>query len=79
MGNDDARPPEGGNVEQKLLRRDDVCRRLGIGRTLLQDLVADKDSGFPRPVRVSRGRVAWLTAEIDAWAESRPRVPREDD
>ena len=78
MSNDDAGHYLDLNLTPKLLRRDDVCRRLGIGRSLLQTLAADKDSGFPQPVRVSRGRIAWRTAEVDEWADSLPHVAKGD-
>lgn len=32
------------------------------------------DGTFPVPVQVSKGRVGWHHAEIDAWIASRPRA-----
>jgi prophage regulatory protein len=38
-------------------------------RSTLQSMIAE--GLFPKPVRVSRGRVAWSEAEIAAWQRER--------
>jgi hypothetical protein len=38
----------------------------------------ERENKFPRRVQVGENRVAWLETEIDAWIESRKRVPLED-
>ena len=34
---------------------------------------AQQDPEFPKPVQLSERRVAWRTAELDAWLATRPR------
>ncbi len=52
-------------MPEALLKREEVQRRTSLGRSKLFDLVAKGD--FPKPVRLSPGRVAWVQSEIDAW------------
>jgi prophage regulatory protein len=39
----------------------------------------ERENKFPRRVQVGENRVAWLETEIDAWIESRKRVPLDED
>jgi predicted DNA-binding transcriptional regulator AlpA len=46
--------------------------RLAAGVKSRSTLKSMIDAGlFPKPIRVSRGRVAWSEAEIAAWQKSR--------
>jgi prophage regulatory protein len=38
-------------------------------RSTLQSMI--EEGRFPKPIRVSRGRVAWSEAEIAAWQQAR--------
>ena len=40
-------------------------------RSTLQSMI--EEGLFPKPIRVSRGRVAWSEAEIAAWQQARMR------
>lgn len=41
-------------------------------RSTLQSMIAE--GLFPKPIRVSRGRVAWSSAEIAAWQIARMKA-----
>lgn len=43
---------------------------LAISESLLEMLVAKGDA--PKPRKVSQGRAAWLTEELDEWGRQRP-------
>ena len=45
---------------------------LSLSPSVVQQL-AQQDGDFPKPVQLSARRVAWRTAELDAWLDSRPR------
>ena len=53
----------------RLIRRPEVERRVGLKRTAIYDWI--KCGKFPRPVRLSSTAVAWVEAEIDKWIEDR--------
>lgn len=62
-------PFEGGQLAAaKLLRLPDVSSRLGMGRTLIYDLV--KHGKFPAPVKIGRTS-AWVDLEVTAWMAER--------
>lgn len=42
-----------------------TCARIGLSRATLYRLVESGD--FPKPVRLSSGRRAWVEAEVTAW------------
>ena len=55
-----------------LLRRNEVQRITGLGRTRLDEL--EREGRFPARVRVSDRAVAWRSDELDEWLASRPRA-----
>ena len=57
-------------LSKMLLSADDL-RELGIrySRAQLHKMVAR--GGFPRPIKISTHRSAWVASEIDAWLEAR--------
>jgi prophage regulatory protein len=48
-----------------------VANALSLSESTVQKLV--REGGFPEPRQLSGRRVAWLAAEVAAWAASRPR------
>lgn len=53
-----------------LLRRDDVCRLIGLSRPSLVRLVAKKE--FPAPVEIGARSVAWHRQAVEQWVATRP-------
>ena len=47
----------------------DVVKKVALSRTTIWRLCRAGD--FPKPVRLSPGRVGWLEAEIDRWLAAR--------
>ena len=48
----------------------DVCRQTSLGKSCIYDKI--KKGEFPKPRQLTRGRVGWVQAEVNSWAESRP-------
>jgi len=46
-----------------------ICSMTDLSRSTIYRLIADGD--FPKPVRISKGRVAWRERDLTAWLESR--------
>ena len=57
--------PDGG----RLIAPPVVSHRTSLSRTTLWRLV--RQGEFPKPVRVSAGRIAWLESAVDAWIASK--------
>lgn len=53
-----------------LLRIGEVVDLLEISKPTVYRLMNEGE--FPRPIRLSKARVAWLQADLDKWLESRP-------
>ena len=51
--------------EDELLRRTEVERRTGLGRSSLYR--AMRDGSFPAPFRVGPSSVRWSRREVEAW------------
>jgi predicted DNA-binding transcriptional regulator AlpA len=51
-------------VTTRLIRADEARRRVGIGRTLFEQMVARGE--LPQPVRVGTVRT-WVESEIEDW------------
>ena len=56
----------------RLLPWQKVQDRVGFSRT-----TAWRKDDFPRPVRISAGRVAWIEEEVDEWVEKIIRTARQ--
>ena len=53
----------------KILRRKQICEKLGgINNVTLWRMVRD-DSTFPRSILINKRVVGWLESEIDTWLE----------
>lgn len=50
---------------ERFLRRAEVERITGLGRSTIYDKMALGE--FPRPVPLSSGAVGWLESEVAAW------------
>jgi prophage regulatory protein len=66
----------------QILKPAEVCKEFGIGSTLLYEKLNPKsryyDAAFPVPVALGGRSVGFYRHELEAWAESRPRVTPEE-
>ena len=53
----------------RVLRRPEVQRRTGLGRTAIYVLMAE--GKFPAPIRLTAKAVGWLEAEVTEWIAAR--------
>jgi prophage regulatory protein len=53
----------------KVIRLRDLPNFVGLQRTQVEALIAE--GRFPKPVRLSTRRIAWLESEIIAWQQER--------
>lgn len=64
--------PTTSTTPTRLIRRREVQARVGLSRSSIYALMADKR--FPAPVRLSERAIAWREEDIEAWISSRPSV-----
>jgi prophage regulatory protein len=57
------------SITTRILRRPEVQRRTGLGRTAIYFLMAE--GKFPAPIRLTEKSVGWLEAEVAAWIAAR--------
>lgn len=60
-----------------LLRRTEVSRRVGLGRTSLYEMV--RRGLFPAPLQIGAHAVAWKEADVEAWIATRAAGTRPTD
>jgi prophage regulatory protein len=53
----------------KVIRLRDLPNYVGLGRTQVEQLISE--GRFPKPVKLSTRRIAWLESEIIAWQQDR--------
>lgn len=51
----------------------DVCKKVGLCRTMIFEMCRDENSDFPRPISLSPSgkRKGFIVSEIDAWLKKR--------
>jgi prophage regulatory protein len=59
----------------KFLRRPEVEKRTGLSTSTLYSLIAQ--GKFPKPIKITGHRVAWIETEVDDWAAERIAKSRE--
>lgn len=52
-----------------------VLNRLGISRPTLWRWLRDETHNFPRPIRLGKRKLGFVTAEVDAWIVNRGAKP----
>ena len=62
-------------MEDRLLNRAEVERRVGLKRSALYRLM--RAGQFPVPLKIGPRAVRWPTSEIEEWLASRPRATGE--
>jgi prophage regulatory protein len=55
-------------LSERLVSLTPVCESTGLSRSTIYRLIANGD--FPKPVKISKGRVAWREREVLAWLAS---------
>lgn len=58
-----------------MLRLKQVCAKTGLSRSTIYAQI--RQGVFPRAVRISVRSVAWRSADVAAWLESRPTTTGE--
>ena len=62
---------------QTLLGVDELCTIVGLSKPTIYRLMNNKQ--FPRPVKLSKSRVAWRVRDIDGWIKNLPSAGGEAD
>ncbi|MBL8577731.1 MAG: AlpA family phage regulatory protein [Mesorhizobium sp.] len=62
---------------ERLLRIDEVVRRVAVSESTIRRRMEDDKSGFPAPVRVGARIIAWRASEIDAYLRNLPTRTKE--
>ena len=57
------------NLQTRLLRVSDLCKKLGISRAQIYRLLSAGD--FPKPLRLSERTRAWRESDIELWIDER--------
>ncbi|RHW16871.1 AlpA family phage regulatory protein [Sphingomonas gilva] len=50
---------------ERLIKLDEVCRRVGLGKSMIYEMI--KEGRFPRPYKISPFASRWSEIEIVAW------------
>ena len=64
------------NTPLRLLRASEVVHRIGVGRTMLFQLVAKRE--FPQPIRITSRNVGFVESEVDGWINARIAASRDE-
>ena len=57
--------PEAWEQPERLLRLPEVCRRVGLGKSMIYELI--RKGTFPKPYKISPFAARWSEREIVAW------------
>ena len=57
-------------LQRKVLTIKEVITVTGLGRSTIYRMIPEGE--FPKQIKLSRGRVAWRTADIEQWIDERP-------
>ena len=52
----------------RLLRLPEVRQRVGLGKTMIYELIAD--GRFPKPSKITPAAARWSEREIEAWIDT---------
>jgi prophage regulatory protein len=52
---------------ERLIKLDEVCRRAGLGKSMIYEMI--KESRFPRPYKISPFASRWSEREVVAWID----------
>ncbi|HEX8059125.1 MAG TPA: AlpA family phage regulatory protein [Novosphingobium sp.] len=54
-------------LPERLLKLPEVIRRVGLGKSMIYELI--RDDRFPRPYKISPSAARWSEREIAAWID----------
>ena len=54
-------------IPERFVKLDEVCRRAGLGKTMIYALI--KDGKFPPPYKISPFAARWSERELVAWID----------
>nr|WP_047166825.1 AlpA family phage regulatory protein [Sphingomonas sp. Y57] len=54
-------------AEDRLVRIDEVKRRVGLGKTMIYQLI--QEGRFPAPYKISPAAARWSDREVTAWID----------
>ncbi len=57
-----------------LLTRPEVEKLVRLKKSALYGLLQDRESDFPRPLKIGPKAIRWRRSEISEWLSSRPRA-----
>lgn len=57
--------------EDRIIRLREVMEKTGLSRSSVYRLAADKNSDFPKHLRISPRCLGWRKSAIDKWIDSR--------
>lgn len=52
---------------ERLIKLDEVCRRAGLGKTMIYEMI--REGRFPRPYKISPFASRWSERELIAWID----------
>jgi prophage regulatory protein len=56
---------EAGSNTERLIKLDEVCRRVGLGKSMIYAMI--KEGRFPAPYKISPFASRWSEIEVVAW------------
>lgn len=59
--------PEGEPAVERLIKLDEVCRRVGLGKSMIYQMI--RNERFPRPYKISPFASRWSEREIVGWID----------
>jgi len=60
----------------QFLRADQVASKTSLSLPTIYRKMAEENNPFPKPIQLSKNRVAWIEAEVSAWLESKVKEQR---
>ncbi len=57
--------------KRRILRLPATIEKTGLGRDSIYRLGRDRESGFPKPVKLSERASGWFEDELDTWLAKR--------
>ena len=61
----------------RLLRRSEVEKRVGLTRSAIYALMRKSPPEFPLPIKIGPKAVRWSLRELEQWLSTRPRAAGE--